>query len=291
MKINKAVITSAGFGTRFLPITKTIQKEMLPILDRPLIDYVVEDCVKAGISDIIFVVSEHNYQVLHYYRENQRLYQYLKKNNKLELYELIENLHLKANFHFIKQRDADDYGTAVPVQLAKEYLKDEEAFLVLMGDDFIYKQNGLSEVTAMIDTYEKSGAKGLVTCIEKPDELLHRYGVAQLAKENNFRYLQALVEKPKPGTAPSNLANISKYILPQAVFDLIAVQEPNPQSGELYITDTISQLALTEKVVIHQPQGEYLDGGYPLGWLLANLSVAKDNEKIWQEVKKFVEQR
>ena len=79
--------------------------------------------------------------------------------------------------------------------------------------------------------------------------------------------------------------------MPQAVFDLIAVQEPNPQSGELYITDTISQLALTEKVVIHQPQGEYLDGGYPLGWLLANLSVAKDNEKIWQEVKKFVEQR
>jgi len=291
MKINKAVITSAGFGTRFLPISKTIQKEMLPILDRPLIDYVVEDCVKAGISDIIFVISEHNYQVLHYYRENPRLYQYLKKNKKLELYESIKDLHQKANFHFIRQSDADDYGTAVPVQLAKEYLKDEEAFLVLMGDDFIYNHNGQSEVTAMIDTFEKSGAKGLVTCIEKPEELLHRYGVAQLAQENNFRYLQALVEKPSLGTAPSNLANISKYILPQTVFDLIDVQQPNPQSGELYITDTISQLALTEKVVIHQPHGEYLDGGYPLGWLLANLAVAKDKKEIWQEVKKFVNQK
>ena len=90
MKIRKAVITSAGFGTRFLPIIKTIQKEMLPIINRPLIDYVVEDCVKAGITDIVFVVSEHNYQVLHYYRENQRLHQYLKDNNKLELYDLIK---------------------------------------------------------------------------------------------------------------------------------------------------------------------------------------------------------
>ena len=291
MKIRKAVITSAGFGTRFLPISKTIQKEMLPILNRPLIDYVVEDCVKAGITDIVFVVSEHNYQVLHYYRENQRLYQYLKANHKLELYDSIKDLHKKANFHFIKQSDADDYGTAVPVQLAKEYLKDEEAFLVLMGDDFIYQHNGDSEVAAMIQTYEQSGATALVSCIERAENVLHRYGVAKFSEENNFRYLQALVEKPKPGTAPSNLANISKYILPQSVFDLISVQQANPASGELYITDTISQLALTEKVVIHQPQGEYLDGGYPLGWLIANLTVAKDHPKLWEEVKKIVNQK
>lgn len=291
MKIKKALITSAGFGTRFLPISKTIQKEMLPILDRPLIDYVVADCVKAGISDIIFVISEHNYQVLHYYRENERLHQYLKNNNKLELYDSIKNLHQQANFYFVKQKDTDDYGTAVPVQLAKEYLQNEEAFLVLMGDDFIYNHQGQSEVTAMIDTFEKSQAKGLVTCIEKPTEILQRYGVAAFTQENNFRYLKALIEKPQPGTAPSNLANISKYILPQSVFDLIDVQQPDPKSKELYITDTISQLALTEKVVVHQPLGEYLDGGYPLGWLLANLTVAKDNEKIWSEVKKFVEQQ
>lgn len=291
MKITKALITSAGFGTRFLPISKTIQKEMLPILDRPLIDYVVEDCVKANITDIIFVVNEHNYQVLHYYRENERLHQYLKKNNKLALYDHIKNIHQQANFHFVKQSDDDDYGTAVPVRLAKEYLKDEEAFLVLMGDDFIYNHNQASEVGAMIDTFTKSGAKGLVTCIEKPDDLLHRYGVAAFSKESDFLYLKAFIEKPLPGKAPSNLANISKYIFPQSVFDLIDVQQPNPQSGELYITDTISQLALTDKVVIHQPSGEYLDGGYPLGWLLANLTVAKDNPEVWQEVKKFIEQK
>jgi UTP--glucose-1-phosphate uridylyltransferase len=289
MKISKAVITCAGFGTRFLPISKTILKEMLPILDRPLIDYVVDDCIKAGITDIIFVISEHNYQVLHYYRENQRLRQYLKNNNKLDLYSSIEQLHQKANFHFVRQPDAENYGTAVPIKLAKEYLKDEEAFLALMGDDFIYNNNGHSEVAAMIKTFEESGAKGLITCIEKPDDMLHRYGIAKVASENGFSYLKDLIEKPKPGAAPSNLANISKYILPQTIFDLISFQQPNQESGELYITDTISQLSLTEKVVVHQPSGEYLDGGYPLGWLLANLNIAKDKPEIWQIVKDFVE--
>ena len=290
MKIKKAVITCAGFGTRFLPISKTIQKEMLPILDRPLIDYVVEDCIRAGIEEIIFVINQHNYQVLHYYRENQRLYEYLKKMGKLELYENIKDLHTQANFHFVKQSDEHQYGTAVPVNLAKEHLKNEEAFLVLMGDDFIYKPNGESEAKRMIETYSASGAKGLVTCIEKPNELLHRYGIAKLASENSFNYLEALIEKPAPGNAPSNLANISKYILPNEIFDLIAVQKPNVQSGELYITDTISELARSEKVVVHQPNGEYLDGGYPLGWLLANLTVAKNDKKLWPIVKNFVDQ-
>lgn len=288
MKITKAVITCAGFGTRFLPISKTIQKEMLPILDRPLIDYVVIDCIAAGITDIIFVINEHNYQVLHYYRENPRLYEYLMKMHKVELYEKIKHLHTQANFHFIKQKDSDAYGTAVPVQLTQEFLKDEEAFLVLMGDDFIYNSDGHSEVASMIKTYNESGAQALATCIEKPDDTLHRYGIAKLAHNNGFKYLEALVEKPAPGTAPSNLANISKYILPKSVFDLIAVQQPNTQSGELYITDTVTQLAKTEKVVVHTPQGEYLDGGYPLGWLLANLKVAKNDPEIWAAVTAFV---
>jgi len=290
MKIKKALITCAGFGTRFLPISKTIQKEMLPILDRPLIDYVVEDCIKAGITDIVFVINQHNYQVLHYYRENARLYEYLEKMGKLHLYEKIKHLHTQANFHFVKQKDSDAYGTAVPVELAKEYLQDEEAFLVLMGDDFIYNANQHCEIASMIETFDNSGAKGLVTCIEKPKDMLHRYGIAKLTSSNGFNFLEALVEKPATGTAPSNLANISKYILPREIFDLIAVQQPNPQSGELYITDTVSQLASSEKVVVHQPKGEYLDGGYPLGWLVANLTVAKSDPAIWAAVKNFVAQ-
>lgn len=289
MKIRKAIITCAGFGTRFLPISKTIQKEMLPVIDRPLIDYVVDDCVKAGIEEIIFVINKHNYQVLHYYRENQRLYQYLEKMGKLDRYEKLKDLHSKAKFHFVKQSDEDQYGTAMPVLLAKDYIKDEEAFLVLMGDDFIYNSNGNSEAQRMIETFENSGAKGLVTCIEKPEELLHKYGIAELKEENGYAYLNNLVEKPEPGTAPSNLANISKYIMTPEILDIIENQEPNPKSGELYITDSITQMAELGKVVVHKPEGEYLDGGYPLGWLLTNLTVAKNDPEMWSAIKEFVQ--
>lgn len=289
MKIKKAIITCAGFGTRFLPITKTIQKEMLPILNRPLIDYVVEDCIKAGIEDIIFVMSEHNYQVLHFYRENNRLKEYLAKTNKSELYEEIKDLHAKANFYFVKQKDSDPYGTAVPVLLAKEHVKDEDAFLVLMGDDFIYQAEGKSEVGAMMDSFENSGAKGLVTCVEKPVELLSKYGVVKTKETDGFNFMEEIVEKPAPGQAPSNLVNISKYIVGKEIWPILDQQEINPQSGELYITDTLATLAKSEKVVVHRPSGVYLDGGYPLGWLLANLTVAKDQPEVWAAVKDFVE--
>jgi UTP--glucose-1-phosphate uridylyltransferase len=213
MKIKKALITCAGFGTRFLPITKTIQKEMLPIIDRPLIDYVVADCIKAGIEEIIFVVGEHNYQVMHYYRENQRLYEYLKKFNKVHLYEQIAHLHTQAKFHFVKQKDSDPYGTAVPVILAKDYLRDEQAFLVLMGDDFVYQDGEQSVSKAMIDTFAASGAKALLTCVEKPTEVLSKYGVIKSRQQGAFQFLDEIIEKPAPGLAPSNLVNISNIFL------------------------------------------------------------------------------
>ena len=289
MKINKAIIATAGFGTRFLPITKTIQKEMMPIIDRPVIDYLVEDLVKAGITEIIFVISEHNKQVLHYYRENPRLENYLKKMGKEHLYEQVKDLHLKANFYFVKQTDNDQYGTAVPVKIAKEHVQNEEAFVVLMGDEFPYNADGSSEVARMIKHLNHTRAKALTTCVEQPKERLHIYGVAEIAERNGIQYLKSIVEKPALGTAPSNLANISKYILNPDVFDIMEHQELNSKSGELYITDTVTELAKKQDVTVYTPQGIYLDCGYPLGWLKANLTLAKNNPEIQQELKTFLE--
>lgn len=289
MAITKAIITTAGFGTRFLPITKTIQKEMLPILNRPLVDYVVQDCIKAGITDIIFVINEHNSQILHYYRENRRLYEYLHKMNKVEAYESVAHLHSQANFHFVRQQDSDPYGTAVPVMLCENYVKDDEAFLVFMGDDFIYTGAGPSEAAAMIELFQTSGAGGVATCIERPTELLHKYGVAEVTTQHGHQFLTNLIEKPSPGTAPSNLANISKYILTPAIFEIIQQQAPNSTSGELYITDSVLTLAQRSQVAIHTPQGEYLDGGFPLSWLKANLRVAKDDPELYRELRQYVQ--
>lgn len=289
MNIRKAIITTAGFGTRFLPITKTIQKEMLPILDRPLVDYVVEDCVKAGIEEIIFIISEHNFQIKHFYSENKRLQAYLERMNKPHMYEKVAHLHSQVKFTFVTQQDNEQYGTAVPVRLAKQHVENEDAFLVFMGDDFIYNADGSSEAVRMIERFKESNADALATCIEKPDEVLHKYGVVKLRTENEYNYLLEMVEKPDPGTAPSNLVNISKYIFTPKIFDIIETQNVDSKSGELYITDSVTILAKDKHVVIHTPQGTYLDGGYVGGWLKANLTVAKDNPELKAELDEFLE--
>ncbi|MCC6711662.1 MAG: NTP transferase domain-containing protein [Candidatus Pacebacteria bacterium] len=290
MKINKALIAAAGFGTRFLPFTKTIQKEMIPVLNKPVVDYLVDDLVKAGITEIVFVINEHNKQILHYFRENNRLKEYLERMNKTHLYEEVKTLHEKANFYFVKQQDSDPYGTTTPLKLAEEYLKNEESFVVLMGDDIPYNADGTSEVSLMIEHLNKTGAKALATFVEQPTSELHRYGIAETFEKNGFSYLKKLIEKPEPGTAPSNLANISKYILTPKVFDLIKHQTLDKKSGELYITDTVTMLTNEEDVAVYSPKGTYLDCGFVLGWLKANLTMAKDHPELRTELKKFIQE-
>ena len=285
--ITKAVITTAGFGTRFLPISKTIQKEMLPILNRPLVDYVVDDLVKAGITDIIFVISEHNIQIKHYYSGNPRLKNYLEKMGKPHHYKEVADIHTKANFSFVTQPDDEQYGTAVPVKLCEDLLKNEEAFLVFMGDDFIYHNNGESEAAKMIELFEKNKVGGVATFIQRPDSELHKYGVAEIEEKDGVNYLKKLIEKPAPDSAPSNLTNISKYLFTPEVFEIIKNQKVDPDSGELYITDTVETLAQKSKVAVHTPSGEWLDGGSVAGWLKANLRVAQDLPELKAEVEGF----
>jgi len=289
MQIKTALITASGFGTRFLPITKTIQKEMLPILSKPIIDYVVDDLISAGVEKIIIVISEHNMQPMHYFRQNQRLYSYLEKMNKLSQYDQVKHLHHKAEFVFIRQPDSAIYGTATPLALAENELKNEPAFFVFMGDDFIFESDHQSAAKQMAEVFYQSQADGLVTCIEKPDSELHKYGVAKLKSKNGFSFLDTLVEKPALGTAPSNLANISKYIFKPSVFEILKDQKPDNKSGELFITDTATLLAKSNNVVVHQPTGQYLDGGYPLGWLKANLTVAWADPNLRQELQKCIQ--
>ncbi len=293
MKISKAIIACAGYGTRFLPITKTIQKEMLPILNRPLIDYIVEDCANAGIEEIIFVVKEGHDMVRDYYTRFDQLQQYLEKMHKLERFERFTQPRKNLTFKFVTQKLSEQYGTAVPVRLAHDYVKNEDAFLVFMGDDFVFNSDGTSETQAMIELFRKSNSSALATCINKEPESLHKYGIAALRTDTNngCQYLLRLVEKPQPGTAPSTLANISKYIFTQKVFSVIENQQPDPESNELYITDTITTLAQQDQVVIHTPTGEYLDGGDPIGWLRANLIVGlhhPDYKKPLAELLKHV---
>lgn len=288
MIIRTALITAAGFGTRFLPITKTIQKEMLPIMGRPLVDYIVDDLIAAGVEHIVFVISEHNSQVLHFYRHNDRLRNYLQAHKKSELYEQVKLLSSKAEFTFIRQPDSGMYGTAVPVKLAQSELQDQAAFFVFMGDDFLFGSQTESESSKMKAVFESSHAKGLVTCIVKPEEELHRYGVIGARSEGGYQFLESIVEKPEPGTAPSQLVNVSKYIFTPEIFPILQNQEVNPESGELYITDTMLAAAATQPLVLYTPEGEYLDGGNPQEWLKANMAVAASDPKLKSQMQNWL---
>ena len=267
--ITKAIIPVAGWGTRRLPITKSIEKCMLPIGNRPTVDFVVEDCLKAGITDIYFVVSPESTQLQSYYSHNGTLDAYLIDNGKEELLPLVAPPR-NVQFHFVTQPADRKYGTAIPVSIVLPELSQDESVVVLMGDDFIYNTDGSSEVARLIAATPEHGNAMLGVHVAR--EQLSRYGVLELNERDEF---VRIVEKPHPEQAPSTLINVSKYVLNYDVMTAIARYTETPLSGEYYITEPINQYVMgggTFKVV--PAQGQYLDSGSVGGWLHANNVVA-----------------
>lgn len=278
MKISKAIIPVAGNGTRFLPITKTINKSMLPILNRPLVDYVVDDCIRGGITDIYFVVLPEERQLRDYYSRNEKLEKYLTARNAPEKLELISKIHSKANFHFIEQPQDGRYGTAIPPLLAQEYVEKDEHFLVLMGDDFIWRKDGSSEVGAMISACKKANTNSLMAAAEVDKADVSKYGVISFTQTNEHLEFREIVEKPDVKSAPSNLINISKYLFDYDIFSYLRKVKASNAQQEYYIIDAINEyLKDKHSVAIHKIGGQYLDGGSITGWLHANDVVARDS--------------
>jgi len=265
MTITKAIIPVAGWGTRRLPITKSIEKCMLPIGNRPIVDYVVQDCLAAGITDIYFVVSEGSTQLEAYYGDNAELTTYLVANNKEALLPLVQPLR-GVNFHYVTQPNNGKYGTAIPVSLVVPQLERGESVVVLMGDDFIYNADGSSEVARLLAATPEGGNAMLGVNI--PREQVSRYGVVDFDANHNF---VRIVEKPSVETAPSTLINVSKYVLNYDLLTAIANYSEIVLSGEYYVTDPINQyIGNGGSLKVVEAAGQYLDGGSVEGWLHAN---------------------
>ncbi len=263
MNVTKAIIPVAGWGARRLPITKAIEKCMLPIGNRPLVDYVVQDCLAAGVTELIFIVSEHSTQLEAYYRSNIHLNDYLKRNNKRDMLSLVAPV--EARLHFVTQPSYGKYGTAVPVALAADFIDEGESAVVLMGDDFIYNKDGSSEVARLIAATPEEQCSLLAAQVEPRD--VSRYGVIASDAEGNYK---KIVEKPQPDAAPSNLINISKYVLTKEVIDACQSVEASAR-GEYELTDVINQhVERGAQVKVIPAMGQYLDGGSVEGWLHAN---------------------
>lgn len=268
--ITKAIIPVAGWGTRRLPITKAIEKCMLPIGNRPLVDFVVQDCLKAGITDIYFVVSEGSTQLQNYYGDNGALNAYLTAVGKDDMLPMVAPPQ-NVNFHYVTQDANGKYGTAIPVGLVASELQPGESVVVLMGDDFIYNADESSEVARLIAATPENGNAMLGVNI--PREQVGRYGVLELDANNNFA---RIVEKPAPEYAPSTLINVSKYVLNYDLVQAVANYANIVLSGEYYITEPINQYVLNGgSIKVVEAQGQYLDGGSAEGWLYANNVVAR----------------
>ena len=271
MPITKAIIPVAGWGTRRLPITKIIEKSMLPVGNRPLVDYSVQELIDAGVKDIYMVISNvEPCQVQEFYRDNLALNQYLEERGKADRLALAKTLPDDVTIHYTIQDPSGKYGTAVPIAMVVEEYSINEPVLVFMGDDFIWNPEGESASESLIRAIEVPTDSAILG-VEIQRERVSKYGV--LSVEDGK--LTGVVEKPTAEEAPSNLINVSKYIMTPELLKRIVryVKEHDfgPQEQEFMVTDPIDEYIKDGGVIRVAPtSGEYLDGGSVEGWLHAN---------------------
>ena len=269
-KVTKAIIPVAGWGTRRLPITKVVEKSMLPVGNRPLVDYSVQELIKAGVKDIYMVVSNTEpCQVRAFYQDNLALNRYLVDRGKEDKLEKAKTLPDDVRIHYVAQDPSAKYGTAVPIALAVTEFSIDEPVLVFMGDDFIWNPGGESAAEALIKASSKGECAILGVEIDKND--VEKYGVLSVADGK----LTGVVEKPTPEEAPSNLINVSKYVMtPELLQKIVKYVDENdfgPTEQEYMVTDPIDDYIKNGGVMkVAKTSGEFLDGGSVEGWLHAN---------------------
>ncbi|MGB2786834.1 MAG: sugar phosphate nucleotidyltransferase [Candidatus Saccharimonadaceae bacterium] len=265
MNITKAIIPVAGWGTRMLPITKAIEKCMLPIGTRPVIDYVVQDILKAGIKDIYFVVGEQSSQLQSYYRSNIPLNDYLKRHGKQDMLPLIAPLG-GVNIHFVTQSSNGGYGTSIPVGLIDEFIDEDESAIVVSGDQFFLRDDGGSNVADLIELVKAKSLTAALYGVPVPWDAID----SSIEKDEDDSFVR-IIEKPKAGEAPTNLQNASFYIFDKEIFTLARTLPFNPKRGEFEITDAINAyVAGGKKIAVGTIKGQYMECGSVAGWLRAN---------------------
>ncbi len=270
MSITKAIIPVAGWGTRRLPITKAIEKCMLPVGNRPIVDYVVQDCVAAGITDIYFVVGEQSEQLHAYYRDNIELTDYLTRNGKQDLLPLIQTPSVR--FHYIVQPSYGKYGTAVPVDLAMPYVAEGESIVVVMGDDCLYNPDGSSDIARLIQATPDGQSAILGVPIPAEDTSIQRYGHIVSDDAGN---LVRIIEHPDP-MPEQFMKNVSKYVLSPDMLRAVSsyVAEEIDPGKEYYIFHPFQKVIEQGGIMKVVPAtGQYLDAGTVEGWLAANQVV------------------
>jgi len=281
-KVRKAIIPAAGLGTRFLPATKAMPKEMLPIVDKPTIQYIVEEAIASGIEDIIIVTGKGKRAIEDHFDHAFELEENLIRKEKFDLLEKVRESS-KVEIHFIRQKEPLGLGHAV--LCAKKFIGDEP-FAVLLGDDIVQAETPC--LKQLINQYDATGAS-VIGVQQVPDSETNRYGIiAPLERDGRLYKVDNFVEKPALGTAPSNLAIMGRYILTPEIFTFLEKQGAGA-GGEIQLTDAIEQLNQIQRVFAYDFEGKRFDVGEKIGFVKTTVEFALQDEGLRDELLEYLE--
>ena len=280
--VNKAVLPVAGWGTRFLPATKAIPKEMFPIIDKPVIQFIVEELIGAGIEDLVFVTGRHKKPLEHHFDISPDLEVHLEQNSKDEVLRNIREISHMINPVYVKQKEQLGLGHAI---LTARPAVGNEPFVVALGDVILEK--GSENLRAMLDIFNKFKSS-VVALFEVNPEEVHKYGIAKVKEiDENVYLVEDLVEKPKPEEAPSNLAAVGRYIFTPSIFEALEKIKPG-KGGEYQLTDAMKLLLEKEPIYAYKVEGKVYDTGNPLDYLKTVIEFALKREDIGEELERFL---
>ena len=286
-RVRKAVLPAAGLGTRFLPATKAQPKEMLSIVDKPLIQYVAEECAASGIEHIIIVTGRGKNAIEDHFDSSRGLARFLEEKGKSDLAEMVRKIGDMAHFSYTRQKEPLGLGHAV---LAAAELVGDEPFAVLLGDVIIPGPRPATK--QLIDVYQATGI-GAIAVEEVPRERLGLYGVVAVERAENRHWgdrlqrITNMVEKPKPEKAPSNLGVTGRYVLPPEIFGCLAKTKPG-SGGEIQLTDALLMLARSKGLWAYTYEGKSYDAGDKLGFLKATVEIALDNKELGKDFRAYL---
>ncbi len=282
MKVRKAIIPAAGLGTRFLPATKAQPKEMLAIVDKPTIQYIIEEAVASGIQDIIIVTGRNKRSIEDHFDRSIELELELEKNGKDDMLKMVRDISEMANIHYIRQKQPRGLGHAI---LTAAHFIGDEPFAVLLGDDVVVsKQPCLAQMMSVYDEYKTS----VLGVQQVPHEVVNKYGIVNCKNVDDRVYkVKDLVEKPKVKEAPSNIAILGRYIITPSIFPYLETQDAGA-GGEIQLTDALRRLAKDEAMYAYDFKGHRYDVGTKAGFLQANVEFSLRNPETAEDTREYL---
>ncbi len=285
--LTKAIITTAGIGTRMLPATKVIPKELLPLIDKPIIHYIAKQCLDAGITELIIVKRRNEDLIEKYFKKDKDLTNFLIKKNKAKIMQELDEIIDTIEFIFIDQDPSLPYGNAAPLYSVRKLISNE-AFIYSWGDAFIFgNEAGIPELIA---SHKKNQADIILTCMEVPQERIQKHGIIEL--KNNSNKVKCIIEKPTQEKAPSNLASTTPYLLNENIFKYLDPKNVNEDQGEFLLQDAITELINDGgRVMAHVTKGIHQTNGDPLRLVQSVLDIALQRDDLREEVIKYIKSK